>query len=328
MNAQKAYRITNNRKMKLQAKSYGRYALATAATAATAAGFVATNGNPILLAAYPTSFLVGFTNAAVKESYDRAEYNTKYVNGGFSDTKTKDDLKKIAPIRRNELTISKGTEFTRISTKEQEDGKNRLYACLSADKKEIDYYAKDWPNFLKKFKGDSNIKTYKNRYEVTADIVAPSIEKRKEAVQAVLNANKKMKIELGKTYAMDQLRLSTGALGAKKLSDIKKLYATKEARKSVDEFYSNMIAYTTKKDFDVINNSANYRSFQASIPTNQKLMNAYIKELKKQGFNAVYDDNSNSKSAFIFFDQSMLKQISSEELKHMLAFIRSNSMIS
>jgi F-type H+-transporting ATPase subunit gamma len=40
-----------------------------------------------------------------------------------------------------------------------------------------------------------------------------------------------------------------------------------------------------------------------------------IDELKKDGFNAVFDDNANTEASFIVFDQSMLTQTSSKEMK-------------
>ena len=321
----KAFRETKNRPNVIKAKNVARTAaVVTAGFGGLTAGAV--TGNPVVLGATPAAYLTAGYLANKAYIQDIKDYNEKYIRSSFTDTNSADDLEKIAPIRRNELKIDKNTEFTRISTKAQEDGKSRLYACLSADKKEIDYYAKDWPKYLEKIKQDPNIKVYKNTYKVNSEIVAPSLEKRKEIAQAILTADKHMKTELGKAYAMDQMRLSTGALYAKKLSDIKKLYATKEARANVDKYYNNMIAYTAHKDFSVINNSHNYRAFAASIPTSQKLMDAYAKELKKQGFNAVYDDNSNAKSAFIFFDQSMLKQLSSEELKHFWSAVLGNEL--
>lgn len=325
VNVNKAFQETKNRPNVIKAKNVARTAaVVTAGFGGLTAGAV--TGNPIVLGATPAAYLTAGYLANKAYIQDIKDYNEKYIRGSFTDTKSADDLEKIAPIRRNELKIDKNTEFTRISTKAQEDGKSRLYACLSADKKEIDYYAKDWPKYLEKIKQDPNIKVYKNTYKVNSEIVAPSLEKRKEIAQAILTADKHMKTELGKAYAMDQMRLSTGALYAKKLSDIKKLYATKEARVNVDKYYNDMIAYTAHKDFSVINNSDNYKAFAASIPTSQKLMDAYAKELKKQGFNAVYDDNSNAKSAFIFFDQSMLKQLSSEELKHFWSAVLSNEL--
>ena len=153
MNVKKAYGITDRRKAVLNLKSAGRYAAATVGTVGAAGVAIATE-SPLAVAAYPTTFLIGFSWASIKDSEDKSEYAKKYLNGGFSDTKTVDDLSKIAPIRRNELSIAKGTEFTRVSTKEQEDGKNRLYACLSADNKEIDYYSNVWPSYLKRIKND------------------------------------------------------------------------------------------------------------------------------------------------------------------------------
>ena len=44
-------------------------------------------------------------------------------------------------------------------------------------------------------------------------------------------------------------------------------------------------------------------------------MNAYIGNLKKDGFNAVFDDNANAPAPFIIFDQKTVEQTKSEKLR-------------
>ena len=52
----------------------------------------------------------------------------------------------------------------------------------------------------------------------------------------------------------------------------------------------------------------------ASVATG-KLMNSYIKELKKEGYSAVFDDNANAMAPFIVFDSSMIEQTNSKLLR-------------
>lgn len=219
-------------------------------------------------------------------------------------------LNETNPVKQNELRIKDGTEFKRTSLKESEDAKERLYVALSNAKYDVNYYSKTWPNYLKRICNDPNAKVYQNTYKVEGEIIAPSYQKRKEVAQAIISADRKMKTELGKAYAMDQLRLSTGNLGANTLKELEKKTGP-WVKKRYEAYFDKIVK---NADYSLINDD-NFKQFTASIPKSGKLMSAYIKALKKEGYSAVFDDNSNSFAPFIVFDSSMLKQIGSKELK-------------
>lgn len=219
-------------------------------------------------------------------------------------------LKETNPVKQDEIRIKEGTEFKRTSLKEAEAENERLYVALSNAKYDMDYYSKQWPSFLRQISNNPEAKVYQNTYKVEGEIIAPSYEKRKEVAQAIISADRKLKTELGKAYALDQLRLSTGNLGAHTLKDIEKKTGP-AVKKRYEAIFDRIVK---NADYSLINDD-NFKEFTASIPKSGKLMNAYIKALKKEGYGAVFDDNSNSFAPFIVFDSSMLKQIGSKELK-------------
>lgn len=223
----------------------------------------------------------------------------------------KDLLLKSNPVKIEEIRIPEGTKFSRTSLKDHEDEQERLYVALSKAKYDMDYYGKQWPNYLRSISNNPEAKIYKNTYEVKGEIIAPSYEKRKEIADKLISSNRKLKTELGKVYAMDQLRLLTGRLGAKTVKDLEQFYSSSSVKKEYKRIADSIIKaenYSLKED-------SNFKMFTASIPTSGKLMDAYIKELKKEGYGAVFDDNANSFAPFIVFDSSMLNQLSSKELR-------------
>lgn len=234
-------------------------------------------------------------------------------------------VKKYNDVKMGEIKIPKGTELIRTSLTQKEDQNRRMYTSYGEEKGLDPYYAEEWPRLLRKISGNPNAKVYRNTYEVKTDIVAPSYEKRVKAAEAVLNANRAIMEEFGKAYAADQFRIGLSALSAKDANDAIKTYTKREglgkdATKNLKSQYKEMTKITVDSIINKetkradLSDPENFRKFTASIPKSDKLMNAYIKELKKQGYNAVYDDNSNSRAPFIVFDPKDLNMVDSEEI--------------
>ena len=272
--------------------------IASAAALPTPAGFVAAGAS--LAAAYAG---VSLTNMATKAGQDADAI-----------------VKKFNDVKMSEIKIPKDTELIRTSLTKKEKQNRRMYTSYGEEKGLDPYYAEQWPKMLREISGNPNAKVYRNTYKVKTDIIAPSYEKRVKAAEAVLNADRKVMEEFGKAYAMDQMRLRYGNLRANSLSDISKSakkdgYSSKVVKDDYDEYKKitkSIINETTKKAD--LSNPDNFRLFTASIPKSDKLMNAYIGELKKQGYNAVYDDNSNSRAPFIVFNPKDLDMVESEEI--------------
>lgn len=221
-------------------------------------------------------------------------------------------IKEKNPVKNNEILIKSGDKFVRVSLKSEETDGKRMYVGYDKDKFSADYYKNVWPKYLKKFANNPNAEVYQNSYKVKTDIVAPSLEKRKEIALKLVNTDKKLATELGKTYATDQLRLATGMYEFKSLKEIKNTALTKygkEAANGYQKYYDTVV-----KEVKSYDDNTKFKAFTASIPTSDKLMNAYIKELKKSGYNAVFDDNANSPAPFIVFDPKDLEQTGSKRL--------------
>lgn len=288
---------------------YGSMAVGTGAGAA--AGLAVTAGNPVGLT---VGTLGGgaLGSAGAKAIAYAGQKRLNKLNDEYEKLLTKTN-----PVKLSEIEMKEGTKFNRTSMVEKEDGKGRIYVGYSKDKFGKEYYSKEWPNMLRKIADKPDAKVYANTYELNTTIKAPSYERRKEAANAVIRANKKMMVELGKAYALDQLRIQAGDTGmkSKSLNELYKAYkddpeSVKNAKKFVDETVKQV-----KEKYDAVENDLDFKKFTASIPTSTKLMDAYIKELKKDGFNAVFDDNANTEASFIVFDQKMLTQTSSKEIK-------------
>lgn len=124
-----------------------------------------------------------------------------------------------------------------------------------------------------------------------------------------------MRIELGKAYALDQVRLMTNLLEQKNIKDVLKKYNhDKTYKEFVHACYKDTVSSLTKPAKLSMNENNNFDKFTASIPTSSKLMNSYIKELKKDGFTAVFDDNAKTSGAFILFDTSQVTQTGSKDI--------------
>lgn len=280
---------------------------------------VATGVGAVSTRAYPMGFTAGGAIAGPAGAAVGAVAGIGIMMGGLTlSTKAKEDLENYVkkPVSKtNEILIKKGDKFVRTSLKSEENPNERIYVTYSKDKSSREEYETTWGNVLRRFAGDPDAKVYQNTYTVKTDIVAPSLLRRKEAANSIVNASKKMRIELGKAYALDQIRLMTNSYKEKTLSEVlNKFKNDSAARKYVGERYKQMVSAVTKPQKLDMSEDINFKKFTASIPTSSKLMNAYIKELKKDGFTAVFDDNANSTGAFILFDSSSITQTGSKDI--------------
>lgn len=102
-----------------------------------------------------------------------------------------EEYAKKPAAKTNEILIKKGDTFVRTSLKQSEDPNNRIYVTYSKSKTSRKEYETTWGTILRRFAGDPDAKVYQNTYKADVDIVAPSLEKRKQAAEAIVNANKK-----------------------------------------------------------------------------------------------------------------------------------------
>lgn len=286
---------------------YGSAAVGAAGGAA--AGLAATGGN--LIGMYGGTLAggaVGFAGAAGINKIANKRLNK--LNNEYRKL-----LKETNPVKLSEIEIKEGTKFVRTSLKEKEEGNGRLYVGYEKDKLGKAYYSTDWVKFLKESTNNPNVEIYANTLKTKVNIKAPNYETRKAAANAVINANKKLAIELGKSWTESNVRLMTGDYTTKGLDNALKTPGLTTAQVKDFKNSAKEVIKRVSKEYDAVNNENDFAMLRATIPTNDKLMNAYIKELKKQGYGAMYDDNAGtSEAAFIIFDQSNLEQIKSKKV--------------
>lgn len=288
----------------------GMYGVSTAGIAAgAAAGLATTGGNPVgLTVGSLGGGALGIAGAKAIGYVGQKRLNK--LNDEYGKL-----LKKTNPVKLSEINIKEGTKFVRTSLKEKEGGKGRLYVGYEKDKLGKKYYSTDWVKFLKESTNNPNVEIYANTLKTKVDIKAPNYETRKAAANAIINANKKLAIELGKSWTESNIRLMTGDYTTKGLDNALKTPGLTTAQVKDFKKSAKEIIKRVSKEYDAVNNENDFAMLRATIPTNDKLMNAYIKELKKQGYGAMFDDNAGtSEAAFIIFDQSNLEQIKSKKV--------------
>ena len=237
-------------------------------------------------------------------------------------------------MRTNEILLPKGLSLTRISTLSDEQKSKALYVNFIKDYEQVDYYKKQWPYLVDSITGKVN-DWYENTFTLSADIKAPSLDRRMQAANAIINADEKLKIEMGKEYCLRSLSQNNAYVedyiprpysesfeGIRKYykdfkSKAPKKFQKKDEQDSIKEDIDGMIKYYEKRKhdkFDAMANPQDFNEFMVALPRSKKLMNAYINELKKDGFDAVFDDNAGAKAAFIIFDAKSMNQVKSEKL--------------
>lgn len=282
-----------------------------AGTAAGAgAGLALTGGNPAGLAIGSTA---GVT-AGVAGSAAIAKIGNKRLQKIGNEYQKL--LKENNPVKLAEIDIKPGTKFVRTSTNAQEPSSGRMYVGYNKDKLGEAYYKSEWPKFLRESSKNPNIEVYSNTLKTKVNIKAPDYETRKEAANAIIKANKALAQEIGKSWIERNVRFLTGDYTSKGLNSALKNENLTEQQVKDFKKAANELIKKVSKEYDPINKKEDFTMLTATIPTNDKLMNAYIKELKKQGYGAVFDDNAaTSEAAFIVFDASNLEQTKSKKMR-------------
>lgn len=282
-------------------------------------------------------FTLGLSSVAADLAVGKQE---KKINELLYGNKKEEDGSYTNELKGKEVVIPKGTEMVRFSSVENEgagsDSKDRIYVSFNEDNFTSDYYEKVWPKYLKKLTGNDNLDYYAKTFEVNTELLAPDYETRKAAVEAVMSSNKKVLEEVGKEYCLSQMRISgETSMANTTLKQVEKELAERNTnlfdaltkqnpdanpkgytREQVAENYKKsakeQIKNRVKQYIEYFDSNRGtddaFKRFVSVIPASSKLMGLYIKELKKQGFNCVFDDNANSPAPFIVFDPDMITQ--------------------
>lgn len=219
------------------------------------------------------------------------------------------------PMKVMDINIPKGTVFKRVSTNEIDNTDSPLYMSFDKDYDGRNYYNFNWSDSLiKDIKKNENIKIYENTFVTDVDIRAPGLEERRKIVNALFESDKKVKEEFGKEYVMKLL--NEGGTKYKNVDDyINSLpdkwkdFGREKVKRQLESIDKN-IAEINSGYYD-----DNQSRLTAIIPTSKKFMNLYVNELKKRGYNAVFDDNSGTAAPFIIFDKKSISQTESKLLK-------------
>lgn len=223
-------------------------------------------------------------------------------------------------FKLNKVIIKAGTKVDRVSLKKMEDTADRIYVSVHGDVSATGYYNHTWADYLQYFSGDKNSSVYRNTYKVKTDLLAPSLEEREKIVKTLIMADKKTKEAMGKEYSLNLFRGDFSGVEINSTKDAvnaaSKYYNL--PKKTAEEWVKEVIKEDTRRLTNPhISDTARLEHFYAAIPTSKKFMNLYIKELKKNGYNCVFDDNAKSSSdaPFIVFDPDTLEQLHSKRLR-------------
>ena len=219
------------------------------------------------------------------------------------------------PVKVMDIAIPKGTTFKRVSLNEVDDAGSPLYLSYDKDYEGRHYYDMAWSEELvHNIAKNKNVEVRENTFVVTADIRAPGLEERRKIVQAILDSDKKVKEEFGKEFVLSMIN-----------GDSDKPYKSIENYLSALGKYRDASESFLKKELEKIDKNVgesnygyyddNLSKLSAVIPKSKKFMNLYISELKKRGYNAVFDDNSGTAAPFIVFDEKAISQTKSVILK-------------
>ena len=222
-------------------------------------------------------------------------------------------------FKKEKVLIKAGSKVDRVTTGIDEDKLKRLYVSVHDDPNATNYYNHVWPKYLKYFSGSDQTKVFRNLYTTKTDIIAPSEEERQNIIHNLVMADRKSKQTIGKEYSLGLFRGDFGDNTIKSKSDIVKKFV--DTYGVSEQLAKKRVETMMQQDHDFITNANlskedRSRAFYSAIPTNNKLMDLYIKELKKAGYNAVFDDNAGSSSdaPFIVFDPKVLEKISEKDI--------------
>lgn len=201
-------------------------------------------------------------------------------------------------LKEGGTIVSKGTTFNRVSTEnETKANKDRTY--LTYKDSDHDYYKQHMTDFRRSY-GTKTM--WDMSYESVKDIMVPSHEKQVDEF-VNLYKNKKMKLvrEMSETYAMREVvNLGIGTNAIQNDPVVRQFYQQQKAE--AHRTYSSLSDKELK--------STGYQDFM-KMYSDMPMSKVYQKSLKKQGYNAMRDDNDilyntmdkiNPESSVIVFD--------------------------
>lgn len=106
-------------------------------------------------------------------------------------------------IYNKETVIRAGTKVDRVTVKSG-DASEATYVIVQGDSMGRKYYDKVWPRYLQVLKNSEDpdkVQVYRDTYRVKTDIIAPDKQTRKEALRAVLDADRSLYEDIGKKTA-------------------------------------------------------------------------------------------------------------------------------
>lgn len=202
-----------------------------------------------------------------------------------------------------EKTIPKGTKMYRTTAYEKDTkaGKS-IYVTYKEVDRELYRSGSDVKRYANIRGGNDPV--YEHEYELKTDLRVPSLKKIREIEQRVIT-NTKHHQEVGESYV--KARLSMEYYGTGEISEISKISKmiaknggpSADIYKKVvkmydddwraDDYYHNALRiYDGKKYID----KSDYLSIERSLGVAENTKKAIIRELQKEGYNAMYDNAS------------------------------------
>lgn len=200
-----------------------------------------------------------------------------------------------------EKTIPKGTKMYRITADKNLGESKSLYVAY----KDADRNLYKSGTLVKMYKGkdDNSQSVYEHELELTKDIKIPSLKKVREIETKVLS-RAKLRDEVARSWLESHMMVDDGYT-TKDLSEISKVTDDLNRSKSPEDrrkIYNKLMTdFGDRGDFYYysaknINDAKNWVNTNDSLVVEQSLgrahnvKNSIIKELRKEGYNAMYDN--------------------------------------
>ena len=239
------------------------------------------------------------------------------------------------PEQLGRKRIKAGTNMYRVSvSKDGISGNGPTYVTyLKVDRDKykgtLNYRIKDWQG--------SDGKTYEHKMKLTKDLNIPSLKEVREIEdQIVKNKDIQALIETSKSAQLNSVSNRTNIpakklaelydvwLGEKKASDVElaKTHGEKWVKRNSKDLAEMTLDYARELYDDPKGHDFNFK-FEASLGGSEYNKNLIINELKKRGYNAMYDNASigvesgiraEGVESLLIFDSSVLQEVKSTEI--------------
>ena len=186
---------------------------------------------------------------------------------------------------KDDVVIPKGEKVYRTSKNKKDTGDWRY---VSADANSRDFYRNSWGKDLQNLVYGKKTPIYEHEYVLKEDLRSPGLKKRTEALAGVFNEPefKDAAVRQGLTFRMKDEK-------ALKSMDAGRAYVEKALAKK--DPYVSGIYDNYSKQFDKMYKKADkYLKADTAagvIPTSDILKKKYGDRLRKEGYNAILDDN-------------------------------------